>query len=104
PDLIQCLENSTDPRIGHDLHANWRLLIQRGYSYLQVPKDGAAAQALGIPDNVPSWIRLEQVYEDPLTTQSVYHLSSTRPDISPEWACKQSAPGIWSVLRLSPAV
>lgn len=101
PDLIQCLESSTDPRIGKDVLANWRMLIQRGYSYLQLPKDGVAIEALGIPDLVPSWITLERVYEG--RYQSIYRLSSTLPDVNPEWACKQTAPGVWSVLRFSPA-
>lgn len=108
-DLFACSTTHEEYRVlqeaSHgDAELFWREIYQQGYNYIVYEKEYTLRHlGLGIipsPENAPSWITLEPVFETFPDDLIAYRIEVNNPPIEENVACKRGPDGVWSVIPI----
>jgi hypothetical protein len=109
-DLFLCSSGNEDYSQLSDLSRNdpqlfWREVHRRGFTVVTIQEDYALLHLqfgfLPDPENLPGWVRLEQIYQNREGLEIVYRVHINDPPITSELSCQQLPGGNWEVVPLS---
>jgi hypothetical protein len=110
-DLFACSTTHNEYQILKDFSYSdynefWKEVYRLGYEYIAFEKDYTTRHLqmgfmLG-PENVPAWIRLEQLFGNPEGTVIAYRIYYSNPPINVEFECGKDANGVWILQEIAP--